>query len=202
MIVVRSNLYAGHAERARRMRPKVRAAITAVVLFAALVIFDFSQSRSLASLRRHREASERLAAQVAAHIETATANVRALEGKTARRDVILNFAAQRRNWAPLLAQAFAAVPPTVELVSLEVESAEQSKAKVRLGGKCFGAEPRTEADKCMLQIAHAFSVAGRPMKGRFISLEDAGGGIIGAENGARFAEFVMQFSAEEGDRAN
>ena len=66
----------------------------------------------------------------------------------------------------------------------------------------MGAEPRLEADRCMLQITHAFVSAGMPMTGRFLTLEDSPAGLIGAENRPRIAEFVMQFTPEEGAHDN
>jgi hypothetical protein len=202
MIVVRSNLYAGHAERTRKMRPRARVLMVVAVVVLAQLIFDLSQSWAVVSHRRQHAISEELAGELARSIEVATANVRSLEDKAARRDAILNFAAQRRNWAPLLARAFAAVPASVELTSLQLENVSPRKPQVRFAGKCMGAEPRLEADRCMLQITHAFVSAGMPMTGRFLTLEDSSAGLIGADNRPRIAEFVMQFTSEEGAHDN
>jgi hypothetical protein len=202
MIVVRANLYREHAEHARRERPKVRLRNAAAALIIALFIWDFTQSRAVSGLREQLAASQRLSLQLAADIEKAAAADVELQGGTARRDAILKFASQRRNWAPLLASAFAALPPTVELSTVQVEADDLGKPRVLFTGRSAGAEPRLEADKCMLQIRHALAAAGAPMAGRFIALEDVRSTLIGAGNPHGYADFTMQFTETGGADAN
>jgi hypothetical protein len=197
MIVVRANLYGGHAERARRKLPKRRLAAAAMVLFGILLVSDLSEVRAVAAVRAQIAAAERHAAELARDLEFARGKDLALHAGMRPRDAVLAFAAQRRNWAPVLAEILAAVPPTVELISLQVEAPGSGKPSVKLAGKCTGAQPRLEADKCMLQVTHAFSAAGTPMRGRFVTLEDSQPGLIGDETRPRFASFLIHFTAGE-----
>lgn len=197
MIVVRANLYGGHAERARRKLPKRRFAAAAAVLFCVLLVSDFSQSRAVSALRGQVAAAQRHATELARDLESARERDLALRGAMRPRDAVLAFAAQRRNWAPVLAEILGAVPPTVELISVHVNAPGSGKPSVELSGKCTGAQPRLEADKCMLQITHAFSAAGTPMTGRFVTLEDSQTGLIGDETRPKFASFLIHFTSGE-----
>jgi hypothetical protein len=202
MIVVRANLYSGHAEKARRKRPKLWLGMTAAVLLSALFLADLLQSQEISQLRAKQAESERQAGELSRELEAATVRDLELQQRVQTRNAVLNFAAQRRNWAPVLARAFAAIPPTVTLSGLEVEARETQAPRVRFSGKCAGAEPRLEADKCMLQITHALASAGAPMTGRFVMLEDAASELIGADNRPRTAEFIIQFTGEGVARAD
>jgi hypothetical protein len=201
MIVVRANLFSAQEQRARKKRPKLLIALAAAVLLAALLISDYSEWRSLGALRAQAQMSRSLAAQLEKDVEKARLARAEQEAAIRHRDAILGYAAKRQNWAPVMARALAAVPPNAELSRLAIQETTGGAFGLTIGGKTAGAQPRLDADKCMLQLEHAFVTAGLPVTSHFASLEDVPP-PAGDARGYAVANFLIEFVPTEDSHAN
>src|SRR4051812_46401549 len=109
MIVVRTNLCRFRQEHRRRLRPKLLIGAAAAVVLCAALISDLGEWRALHALRDQVEASQKLQESLIRELDKARQDDANLAIALARRDAALQFGASRRNWAPVLGEAFAAV---------------------------------------------------------------------------------------------
>src|SRR4051812_48586640 len=115
MIVVRTNLCRARPPRLRGARPKVLVAAAASMLLAGMITHDLSEWRSLTGLRAQTKAAQDLAAGLEDELIKARAVDAALNGSAQRRNILARLGTAHRNWAPVLGEALAAVPPNVVL---------------------------------------------------------------------------------------
>lgn len=202
MIVVRANLYTERAERIRKNRPKLIAAFAVGLVVCARLVSDYGAKDGADALRGQLQAAQRLHASISEDLQKARVADQELTQAAVRRDAVLSIAGQRRNWAPILGRAFAATPASAEFIALHVDAARPENPIIRITGKCSGAAPRLDADKCMFQITHAFMVAGVPLTGRILSLEDLPPAPGGDAPTNRAVEFVLAFAIDLAAYAN
>ena len=202
MIVVRANLYTERAERIRKNRPKLISALTLGLLVCARLVSDYGEKESADALRRQLQSLQQMHGSVIEDLQRAHVADRELTQATVRRDAVFAIAGQRRNWAPILGRAFAATPASAEFIALHVNAARPEDPIIRITGRCSSAEPRLDADKCMLQMTHAFAVAGVPFSGRILSLEDLPPALVSDVRNQRVVEFVLAFAKDPAAHAN
>ena len=202
MIVVRTNLHVERADATRKVRPRLLVVIVLVALTCARFFSDYAESRNVVALRTQLNASRNLYESSLVSLKKACEADAELSRAGARRDYVLGVAGRRRNWAPILAHALSAVPPSAEFTSLQVDAEQLDNPTISITGKCAGVAPRLEADKCMLQISHAFETAKIPLFGRIDSLEEVHPALIGDIRNQNAVDFVLQFTTEPPARAN
>ena len=202
MIVVRTNLHVERVEKRRKVRPRVLMVAAFAVVACGRFLSDYAESRNVDALRTQLNASRSLYEWTLATLQKAREDDAELSRASARRDYVLGFAGHRRNWAPILGQAFAAATASAEFTSLQVDAEQIDSPRISIAGKCAGVAPRLEADKCMLQISHAFETAKVPLFGRIDSLEEVHSPLIGDIRTQSVVDFVFHFTTEPAARAN
>jgi hypothetical protein len=172
-MIIRTNLYWEFAEKPPVNPWKARAIFGATLILLMAVGYWYFLRLELQTSRQAALAAEVRHAELRTQREAFQARVEELRMKAEARKPILEYAAGRINFAPLLERVLASAPANVEFTRLQLRTDGQGGFRLLLSGSGAGAQPRLVCDKLRIQLVDALADDYPAALVNFDSLEDA-----------------------------
>lgn len=199
--IIRTDLYAAIVHEDRLGRQAVRESPAKVIGALALLFVAagaahyFYLSHELQVLRPQAEELARQADKTRRDLELSKAQITEIRERVAKRNQLMQFAAKRNNWGPILEAVFASTPAQIELIAIQGSAGglPQPQVALSVSGRTATRNSRLDCDKFRLLLLEALREAGiENAEAKFTRLEETDPGAKTVGNSFLVTEFTIQ----------